>query len=447
MIALALLGVGLRIGYVLLTAQTPIINDGWYHHRGANLLADGDGYISPSHPFYGDLTGKPAVPDAIHPPAWRLTLTLPSLLGLRSVVAHQLYSALIGVGTIVVVALAARKVAGPRVGVIAAALTAVLPSFWIYERELLIETLLLLVGAVTVLVVYRYLERPSTLRLVLVGALCGLLTMTRAEQALLLPLLGLPLALGDRALPLLHRFGRFALCTAAFIAVVTPWFGYNLTRFDRPVPVSLGLGYTMMVSNCGPTYHGDRLGFFDARCGFREKALRLPDRSDADAEMREIGVRYARRHAGRLPVVVAVRELRTFGLYRPVQQVRFHQVEKGTQAGESLAEAKRLTHEPNTGVGRFAPYLWIVSGWVTMAAAILGGIVLHRRGVRVYPLVVIVVPVVVATALAFGQPRYRAAAEVAFVVLTAVAADEVVGRLRRNRSHAADGAGHQTIGT
>jgi len=73
--------------------------------------------------------------------------------------------------------------------------------------------------------------------------------------------------------------------------------------------------------------------------------------------------------------------------------------------------------------------------------------VLHRRGVRVYPLVVIVVPVVVATALAFGQPRYRAAAEVAFVVLTAVAADEVVGRLRRNRSHAADGAGHQTIGT
>ena len=50
-IALALLGAGLRIGYVLLTAQTPIINDGWYHHRGANLLADGDGYISPSHPL------------------------------------------------------------------------------------------------------------------------------------------------------------------------------------------------------------------------------------------------------------------------------------------------------------------------------------------------------------------------------------------------------------
>ena len=93
---------------------------------------------------------------------------------------------------------------------------------------------------------------------------------------------------------------------------MTPWFGYNLTRFDRPVPVSLGLGYTMMVSDCGPTYHGDRLGFFDARRGFREKALRLPTAPDADAEMREIGsaLRPPPRRAP--PVVVA--ELGRVGL-------------------------------------------------------------------------------------------------------------------------------------
>ena len=89
--------------------------------RHALLIVDGKGYINPM--AYA-LTGT-AQQDAVHLPVWELTLALASSLGMRSYLWHQLVAVTIGSTTIVMTGLAGREAFGRRVGLIAAALTAV----------------------------------------------------------------------------------------------------------------------------------------------------------------------------------------------------------------------------------------------------------------------------------------------------------------------------------
>ncbi len=46
-----------------------------------------------------------------------------------------------------------------------------------------------------------------------------------------------------------HRGRRLAL-------VVSPWVVYNLSRFDKRVTISTGLGQTLLAANCSDTYLG-----------------------------------------------------------------------------------------------------------------------------------------------------------------------------------------------
>ena len=68
---------------------------------------------------------------------------------------------LIGTATVVMVGFAGRRIAGGRVGLVAAAIAAVYPNFWLYERELMSETLTLLLAATTILLAYRFHDRPT----------------------------------------------------------------------------------------------------------------------------------------------------------------------------------------------------------------------------------------------------------------------------------------------
>ena len=135
---------------------------------------------------------------AEHPPLYIVFLAIPSVLGMKSVLAHLLWSCLLGTATVWLVGLLGRAVGGARVGIVAAAIAAVYPNMWAPDGMLEAETLSMFAVTATLLLAYRYWQQPSWRRLVLVGIGCGAGALARSELILLVPLLVVPLVWATR---------------------------------------------------------------------------------------------------------------------------------------------------------------------------------------------------------------------------------------------------------
>src|SRR5215218_10036470 len=156
--AITAVGLVLRVLYVWRVADDPDgFGDPLFYHLQANFLADGKGF---SEPFTWKDTGR-YIPTAVHPPLYSIVLASSSVLGFESFLAHKLVSALIGVGLVVVMGLLGRAVGGPRVGLVAAAITALYPNFFVLDGTLLSEGLFALTIAAATLAGYRLLRAPS----------------------------------------------------------------------------------------------------------------------------------------------------------------------------------------------------------------------------------------------------------------------------------------------
>jgi hypothetical protein len=228
-----------------------------------------------------------------------------------------------------------------------------------------------------------------------------------------------PLVLLVRAVPLARRFLWLCGAGLACVLVLSPWVGYNLSRFEKPVLLSAGFEITLSTASCEETYYGEFTGYWSMNCPNRalERAgLTTPDvdqslRSAAlSADARE----WIANHTSRLPAVTLARWGRITGLYKPVQQAD-------------------LDHFPE---GR---PIW-VSDWgqaayfVVAALAISGALWLRRNRVApVFPLVAPPALVLFIVTLVFAQNRYRAIAEGALCLLAAAGIERVVrwvGRVR-----------------
>ena len=97
--ALAIVVVGalvLRVVYVLVAKRNfEPGGDAYFYHAGANLLADGKGFLVPQ--FYAVGIHRAA---ADHPPLYMMYLAIPSVLGMKSVLTHLLWSCVLGTGTV-----------------------------------------------------------------------------------------------------------------------------------------------------------------------------------------------------------------------------------------------------------------------------------------------------------------------------------------------------------
>ena len=124
-----------RIGYLLANRRDkPVGGDSFTYHYGANLLAQGHGFIDPLRYFlFGIVT-----PSAYHPPAYTVYLAAWSKIGVDGPLGHRMVSCLLGAAAVGVVGLIGRELGttrarGERIGLIAAALAALSPSLWIND--------------------------------------------------------------------------------------------------------------------------------------------------------------------------------------------------------------------------------------------------------------------------------------------------------------------------
>ena len=168
---IALLGLAVRLVYIL-GFRYPMVAGGhaFYYQAGANLLVEGHGFIQPTDYFQEHWT----VQAAEHPPPYILYLAIPSIVGPKSVLAHQLATCLLGVATVVLMGYAGRRIVGPKTGLAAAFLAAVYPNFWANDGLVLSETLAQLTIVIVILLAYRFWERRDRASALWLGVGLGL---------------------------------------------------------------------------------------------------------------------------------------------------------------------------------------------------------------------------------------------------------------------------------
>jgi 4-amino-4-deoxy-L-arabinose transferase-like glycosyltransferase len=378
------LGIGIRVAHTLLVAPWPptIFDDTAYYSSLAELIAHGKGFIRPAQWFANHL----AVPTAERAPLYPFLLAGLAKLSV-SADALRLLGAATGGGAIVAVGLLGRRVAGARAGLLAAGIAAAYPTLIAADGALMTESLYGLLAAFSLVAAYRLLDAPSIGRALVLGAVVGLAGLTRGEGLLLLPLL---------LVPLVRRAGlrSAAVVCLMFAVVLAPWTVRNLIVFDRIVPVATEGGETLAGANCDSVYHGGKLGTWDVTC------LKPFGRGNEAAELDKAGqegVRYAVDHLGRVPLVMAARLGRTWGFYGPFQVPE--------------------------GRSKWVMHLGVAIYFALLPLAAYGLVVLRRRRVGVWILLVPFVTATLTTLSGYGNLRFRHSAELSLVVLAAVALD------------------------
>ena len=404
-------GLAIRIASVLARPHLPAGGDPLEYVGQANLLVDGKGWIDPI--WY--MHNRSIVQTAKLPPLFTMLMALCSLAGLKSFFAHRIWSAVLGSTAVPVAALVAKEMCGRRfdgrkVGLVAAAVVAVYPNMWLSDGLAMSETISPIMVMLVVWAGYAMLRDPRPRRAVLLGVAIGFAALARDEMLVFALLVLLPVAMLARDRDVRHRLKLVGIGAACTVLVVAPWVGFNLSRFSHTVLISDRFGLTVASANCEQAWHGDLRGFWTMPCALEAAAGARGDESALDAAALKTGTRYVRSHLGGLPSVELARLGRTFGLYRPVEQINL----------DAFAERR--------------PRLWAFVGlWAyygLAAGALAGAVLLRRRGVPIFPVLAVAADVVIAVLLTYGQTRFRATLEPFLVILSAVAAVSVIGRAR-----------------
>jgi 4-amino-4-deoxy-L-arabinose transferase-like glycosyltransferase len=394
LVLIAALGLAVRLVYALVVMRgVGVAGDGLEFHLLANQLASGDGYVQPLFISPGH------VATADKPPLYPLVLAVPSLLGWKTVVAHRVVSCLLGAALVVGVGLLGRRVGGPRVGLVAAAIAALYPLLVVLDGSVRSESLYAPLIAFALLAAYRLVDRPTLGRAIVLGALVGAAALTRSEAVLL----GVGLAaVAARQLPRGTRLRLGGATVLVLALVLAPWVARNWAEFGQPV-LSTNNGSLAYGANCDSAYYSGLIGTW--ACDPRLASTSGGDEADVSAQLRRAGLDYARDHAGRLPAVAGVRVLRSFDLWAP-------------------ADATRL--EATIGDRDLTTYrIGVAAYYLLLPLAIAGAVILRRRGEPLGLLLVPIALVVIVSIVGYGTPRFRVPAEIPIVVLAAVALSRV----------------------
>ncbi|WCO67328.1 glycosyltransferase family 39 protein [Iamia majanohamensis] len=370
-----------------------------------------------------DETGR-RQPSALHPPLYATFLTAFTLAGVEDFDALRALASTLGIATVAVSGLFARRLAGDRVGLIAAGLVALHPMVWINDVVLMSESLYALFVPLVAWAGLRFWERRDATSAALLGATIGLAALTRSEAILLVGVVGLPLVLGPLRRWTAARWRQLGALVLAALVVVAPWVGANMVRFHEPTAFTTTAGFSLVFANCDAVYEpGPRLGARSPEClqGARTEYQFQADDDQSDVDAYLFGTAVDTITSRPLDAARAglARVGRMWGVYRPFETIR----------AEEYLERR--------GVGRSE--LAVVVGWEVMAAGAWGAWLLRRRGLPISPLVGWVVTSTVVAFINLGLHRFRASSDVALCILAAVAIDELVRWWTGERSPAPPG--------
>jgi len=308
-------------GFVLrLAVSSGAIPDVLSSQIAAHLLA-GAGYSLPG-PF-----------GALAPTALRAPVT-PALLTVAQTSASPEFAARViwavaGAGTVAAVGVVGRRLFAAGPGLLAAALVALLPAFFLDNVRMtsgtvaaLIVTLLLLAITNSTGIAY------STARAGLAGILVGILALARPEGLLIGAVIVVPwlTARSAAVLPAARR-ATFAVAAAIGLAMVLgPWVARNHGELGTYLPTTES-GTITAGANAASTYGDGLIGSFDpaaARTTAADVSTKPLGEGALDRRLLSEAGTYATSHIGGLLEALPVRVARAFELWSPANERDAH---------------------------------------------------------------------------------------------------------------------------
>jgi 4-amino-4-deoxy-L-arabinose transferase-like glycosyltransferase len=204
----------------------------------AERVVEGEGYS-----YRSTEAGTP-LPSAYMPPGY-VFFILPFVFfgGTTSIslLFLQLVQAALGALTCAFVFKLAKRVFGP----VEAAISAVIVSFYPLHIYLCTQVssanLYVLLGVLSVFYIYEWEEKRGMKDLALIGAFIGLLSLTRAQAVLFIPVVGGWVALRAQK----KRYMKSFLVVAMSVAMILPWSYRNYSTIHEFVPIAQSAGYNL----------------------------------------------------------------------------------------------------------------------------------------------------------------------------------------------------------
>lgn len=324
-------------------------------------------------------------------PAYPLLLAIAFIPGGDPILAGCILNVFLSAIAVILVAIAGGRLLSPGWGLAAACLLAIEPAFSLYSTMVLTEV-------ASVMFVASAIAGMACLagwRAGAVAGLCiGLGALTRDSIALFIPFAALVAwrSLGARS--------AVVLCVTALLTIV-PWTARNLIVTGRPILISTGAGYNLLVGN-NPYADGSQ------RAGKRIFHVDDPPvPEDLDPVERHIrGMNYAVGWVAHHPVAFAVKgargAIRMFGLDR--------------QFLYALREGYYATSSPPRPLVLLIAAA-VAGAWVLLLPVALVGVAASKKGLLRQVGIAALAWTLLVGALAFGEWRFRAPMLPVFVLL------------------------------
>jgi len=397
-VAVTAVAAALRILYLRGFGEpVPGIGDAMgYYHMGFGL-AEGFGYVWWADLIFHDQSN----PTAAYPPLYPALLALLRLVGLQTVEVQRYTIAVLGILNVPMIALAGRRLAGPITGGIAATLAAISPAMIAIDGSFMTEGLYLTLFSGALFVILRADIELDWRSWGLVGVLLGFASLTRSEGLILAGLIVVPaLLVLARGQPW-TRLAKSILAVSIGLAVVVgPWTIRNAIQLDAFIPISQSYKGVLAGANCKPAYDAPNELGDCLLSGVLAVNIKGLNEVETFAAFRAAGMKYALDHPEAWPRVIKARVFRTWGLFHP-----------GKWFGNGPRELRSFDFARRT--------MW--TGWMLIAIAPVGlAIVARRSVVQGWILFAPMLTVTLTSASAYGNPRFRAAAEPCLILLAAV---------------------------
>lgn len=386
----------LRVVAVAAVGDHPSIRGYECERISHNLLA-GDGYAMA---YFG-----PEQPTAHQYPLYCFLMAGHfALFGYRYL-PLQLFQALVGASSCVLLWRLAARITTERIGRIAGVLAAAYPVYvyWTVRLQALTVEIALLIAIL--LVIDRAFERPSLTRFAAGGALFGAACLSKSLYMVFLPVI---FAWAASRWGARGRLGLVAVFLAVAFLVIAPWTVRNWLTLGEPVLISSNGGWNLYIGAnphaSGSTYAQGGVPMPETVPEALREQLRTLDDVGKDALFRERALRWIAENPGQYLALIPAK-LRALWWFDPYTPTSF-------------------------GAARVVVYVVLL-----LAAAVGVGFARpHARGLSIFVGLAGVSTVVYA--VFYGSPRFRYAIEFGFLILAAIAIERALAAFATRRRSA-----------